>query len=89
MWMASFCHKAAGLFHRRGGLTIEIAAEQKARHDVLDRIKYFELKALRALREHALGEVSALGRVQAIDDELVRLRVALTGPNRELPAVGA
>jgi hypothetical protein len=59
---------------RRWQLKPEIAAREQAQQTALERIKYLELKALRALREHALGQVAATQRLKAIDDEIVQLR---------------
>ena len=63
---------------RRWQLKPEIEAREAARQEALERIKYLELKALRALREHALGQEAATRRLKAIDDEIVQLRTMVT-----------
>ena len=62
---------------RRWQLKPEIAVREEAREKALECIKYLELKALRALREHALGQAAATQRLKAIDDEIVQLRTAV------------
>jgi hypothetical protein len=64
---------------RRWQLRPEIIAKEKARADALARITELELKALRALREHALGKAGAHERLKAIDSEIGELRVILQG----------
>jgi hypothetical protein len=63
---------------RRWQLKPDIAAKEEARRNALERVKYLELKALRALREHALGQAAATQRLKAIDDEIVQLRTIIT-----------
>jgi hypothetical protein len=60
---------------RRWQLRPEILAKEKARAAALARITELELKALRALREHALGRAGAHERLKAIDTEISELRV--------------
>lgn len=55
----------------------EIVAREKARAAALGRITELELKALRALREHALGKSGAQERLKAIDTEISELRTVL------------
>ena len=62
---------------RRWQLRPEITAKQQARKAALGRITELELKALRALREHALGKPGAHERLAAIDTEISALREAL------------
>jgi hypothetical protein len=62
---------------RRWQLRPEITAKQQARQAALGRITELELKALRALREHALGKPGAHERLAAIDTEISALREAL------------
>jgi len=62
---------------RRWQLRPEITARQKARADALARITELELKALRALREHALGKSGAHERLLSIDSEISKLRDVL------------
>ena len=62
---------------RRWQLRPEITAKQQARQAALGRITELELKALRALREHALGKPGAHARLAAIDTEISALREAL------------
>jgi hypothetical protein len=62
---------------RRWQLRPEVAARHKARDKALARITELELKALRALREHALGKTGATERLRAIDGEIGTLRAAL------------
>jgi len=59
---------------RRWQIKPEIAARQQARKTALARITELELKALRALREHALGKQGAHERLSAIDAEISQLR---------------
>jgi hypothetical protein len=62
---------------RRWQLRPEVTAKQKARSDALARITELELKALRALREHALGKAGAHDRLSSIDSEISTLREVL------------
>jgi hypothetical protein len=62
---------------RRWELKPEVTARQKARATALARITELELKALRALREHALGKAGAHERLSAIDTEISQLREIL------------
>jgi hypothetical protein len=62
---------------RRWQLRPELAARQEARKNALERIQHLEIKALRALREHALGEAAATQRLRAMDDEIAQLRTTL------------
>jgi hypothetical protein len=62
---------------RRWELRPEITARQQARKAALGRITELELKALRALREHALGKPGAHERLSAIDTEISDLRALL------------
>jgi hypothetical protein len=62
---------------RRWQLRPEITARHQARKAALARITELELKALRALREHALGKVGAHERLTAIDGEISQLREIL------------
>jgi hypothetical protein len=62
---------------RRWQIKPEIVAEEEARRVALERIRYLELKALRALREHALGQATAVDRLKSIDDEIAQLRSSL------------
>jgi len=62
---------------RQWQLRPEITAKQQARKAALGRITELELKALRALREHALGKPGAHERLTAIDTEISALREAL------------
>ena len=62
---------------RRWQLRPEITAKQQARTAALARITELELKALRALREHALGKPGAQARLEAIDTEIGQLREVL------------
>jgi hypothetical protein len=64
---------------RRWQLRPEVTAKQQARANALARITELELKALRALREHALGKSGAHERLKAIDTEISDLRAILTG----------
>ena len=64
---------------RRWLLKPEFASMEAERQSALERIKYLELKALRALREHALGQAAATQRLKAIDDEIVQLRTKVGG----------
>lgn len=59
---------------RRWQLRPEVTAKQKARDSALARITELELKALRALREHALGKPGAQERLRSIDGEIGKLR---------------
>lgn len=59
---------------RRWQIKPEITAKQQARNAALGRITELELKALRALREHALGKPGATERLAAIDTEISQLR---------------
>jgi hypothetical protein len=59
---------------RRWELRPEITAKQQARKAALARITELELKALRALREHALGKPGAHDRLTSIDSEITQLR---------------
>jgi len=59
---------------RRWQLRPEVTAKQKAKAQALGRITELELKALRALREHALGKPGAHERLAAIDTEITQLR---------------
>lgn len=63
---------------RRWQLRPEVTARQQARTQALARITQLELKALRALREHALGKPGAQERLKAIDTEITALRDVLT-----------
>ena len=63
---------------RRWQLRPEVAAKQKAREAALARITELELKALRALREHALGKPGAQERLRTIDSEIGKLRETLS-----------
>jgi hypothetical protein len=62
---------------RRWELRPEITAKQLARKAALARITELELKALRALREHALGKEGAHERLTSIDGEITALRDVL------------
>jgi hypothetical protein len=62
---------------RRWLIKPEITARQQARKTALGRITELELKALRALREHALGKPGAHERLTAIDAEISELRDVL------------
>jgi hypothetical protein len=62
---------------RRWQLRPEVTAKQQARAAALARITELELKALRALREHALGKAGAHERLSAIDTEISQLRELL------------
>jgi hypothetical protein len=62
---------------RRWQLKPEVVAIEDARRNALERIRFLELKALRALREHALGHAAAIVRLKTIDDEIAQLRAAL------------
>ncbi len=62
---------------RRWQIRPEVAARNKAREQALNRITELELKALRALREHALGKAGAQERLRAIDGEISSLREVL------------
>jgi hypothetical protein len=62
---------------RRWQLKPEVTARQKARESALARITALELKALRALREHALGKPGAHERLSSIDNEISQLRDVL------------
>ncbi len=62
---------------RRWQVKPEIAARKEACRVALERIRYLELKALRALREHALGQATAIDRLKSIDDEIAQLRSTL------------
>jgi len=64
---------------RRWQVKSELVAKQEARRVALERIRYLELKALRALREHALGQSTAIDRLKSIDDEIAQLRAMLLG----------
>jgi hypothetical protein len=55
----------------------EVTARHQARKAALRRITELELKALRALREHALGKPGAHDRLAAIDTEIAELRELL------------
>jgi hypothetical protein len=59
---------------RQWQLRPEVAAKQKARQKALNRITELETKALRALREHALGRPGAQERLRSIDTEISALR---------------
>jgi hypothetical protein len=59
---------------RRWQLRPEVTAKQQARSAALARITELELKALRALREHALGKPGAQDRLKAIDTQIGELR---------------
>jgi hypothetical protein len=59
---------------RKWQIKPEITARQQARKLALARITELELKALRALREHALGKPGAQERLGAIDTEISQLR---------------
>lgn len=71
-------HEWSGI-SRRWQLRPEVTAKQKAKAQALGRITELELKALRALREHALGKPGAHERLAAIDREITQLRDVLTG----------
>jgi hypothetical protein len=62
---------------RRWQLKPEVVAIEDARRNALERIRFLELKALRALREHALGQAAAIDRLKTIDDEIAQLRTVL------------
>jgi hypothetical protein len=62
---------------RRWQLSPAVTAKQKARESALARITELELKALRALREHALGKAGAHQRLSSIDNEISQLRDVL------------
>jgi hypothetical protein len=62
---------------RRWQLKPEVVAIEDARRNAIERIRILELKALRALREHALGQAAAIDRLKTIDDEIAQLRVVL------------
>jgi hypothetical protein len=62
---------------RRWQLKPEVIAREDARQSAIERIRFLELKALRALREHALGQAAAIERLRAIDDEIGQLRTVL------------
>ena len=62
---------------RRWQLKPEVVAMEDARRNALERIRSLELKALRALREHALGQAAAIDRLKAIDDEIAQVRTTL------------
>jgi hypothetical protein len=62
---------------RRWQLRPEVTAKQRAKAQALGRITELELKALRALREHALGKHGAHERLAAIDAEITQLRDVL------------
>jgi hypothetical protein len=64
---------------RRWVIKAEITARTHARNAALGRITELELKALRALREHALGRDGAQERLSAIDAEITQLRELLRG----------
>jgi hypothetical protein len=64
---------------RRWQLRPEVTARMQARKAALARITELELKALRALREHALGTPGAHERLAAIDTEISELREILKG----------
>jgi hypothetical protein len=63
---------------RRWQLRPEVTAKQQARTAALARITELELKALRTLREHALGKPGAHERLKTIDTEIGELREILT-----------
>jgi hypothetical protein len=62
---------------RRWQLKPDVLAIQNARQNALERIRILELKALRALREHALGQAAAIERLKTIEDEIAQLRTVL------------
>jgi hypothetical protein len=62
---------------RRWQLKPEVVAKEDERRNALERIRYLELKALRSLREHALGQAAAIDRLKTIDDEINKLRTIL------------
>jgi hypothetical protein len=62
---------------RRWQLKPEVVAIEDARRNALERIRFLELKALRSLREHALGQAAAIDRLKTIDDEIAQLRAVL------------
>jgi hypothetical protein len=62
---------------RRWQLKPEVVAMEDARRNAIERIRFLELKALRALREHALGQAAAIDRLKTIDDEIGQLRTVL------------
>jgi hypothetical protein len=62
---------------RRWQLRPEVTARMQARNAALGRITELELKALRALREHALSKPGAHERLAAIDTEISALRELL------------
>jgi len=62
---------------RRWQLKPEIVAKEESCRVALERIRYLELKALRALREHSLGQATAIDRLKSIDDEIAQLRSTL------------
>lgn len=62
---------------RRWQVKAELVAREEACRAALERIRYLELKALRALREHALGQATAIDRLKSIDDEIAQLRATL------------
>jgi hypothetical protein len=55
----------------------EIVAKEEASRAAVERIRYLEVKALRALREHALGEATAIDRLKSIDDEISQWRTTI------------
>jgi hypothetical protein len=62
---------------RRWQLKPEVIALEDARRNALERIRFLEMKALRSLREHALGQATAIDRLKTIDDEIAQLRTVL------------
>jgi hypothetical protein len=62
---------------RRWQIKPEVVAIKEARRNALERIRFLELKALRALREHALGQAAAKDRLKTIDDEIAQLRTVV------------
>jgi hypothetical protein len=62
---------------RRWQLKPEVVALEDARRNAPERIRFLELKALRALREHALGQAAAIERLKTIDDEIAQVRTVL------------
>jgi hypothetical protein len=62
---------------RRWQLKPEVVAKEDERRNALERIRYLELKALRSLREHALGQAAAIDRLKSIDGEINELRAIL------------
>lgn len=62
---------------RRWQMKPELVAKEEACRVALEPIRHLELKALRALRQHALGQATAIDRLKSIDDEIAQLRATL------------